>query len=86
VGVGSCNSSGVVPAEGTKEGVDGDVFVDQGRSGVVSDFGVSCGLGMDHDGMSMVRICRLKRSALDVSSNLRSLTCEVHPAVVVILY
>jgi len=68
VGVDSAGSSGVVPVEGTNGGVDGDALPDQGRSGIVSDIGVPCGLGLDHDVLSTVRICRLTRSVHDVSS------------------
>ena len=68
MGVGSGSSSGVVPVEGTREGVDGNAFADQERSGVMSDVGVSCRLSLNHDGMSAVTSCCLKWSAHDVSS------------------
>ena len=68
MGVGSGGSSGVVPVEATREGVDGDAFADQERSGVMSDVGVSFGLGLDRDVMSTVTTCRLARSAHDVGS------------------
>jgi|SRR5579871_649297 len=68
VGVGSCCSSGVVSVEETKGGVDDDAFGDQRRSVALSDFGVSCELALDHDGMSTERTCGLKQSAHDVGS------------------
>lgn len=74
VGVGSGDSSGVAPGEGTSDGIDGDVSAGQGRPGVMSDFGLFCGLYLGHDIMLAARICCLKRSA----HNLRSRCAHSH--------
>ena len=54
VGVGSVGSSGGVPVDEAREGVDGDVFADQVKLEVESDVGVPCRLCIDHAVISVV--------------------------------